>query len=125
MNPVTVDPNQLAAFGRLMAERYVDRTVTHIGIGRPVVDKQLAELSLLLRDDSFTRTRLGVRPTELADPVRASLATLEAALGRQCALRPERSSSSHVLRTGTVTRPKELGHVAVARKAAFVCDLAQ
>ncbi len=123
----------LAAFDALMAERHVGRAAARIGIGQPAMSKRLATLRLLLRDDLFTRTRTGVRPTEraieLAEPVRASLATLEAALGGHRAFRPERaertfrvSMTDHIASVLLPPLMAELGRVAphITLSARFV-----
>lgn len=123
MNLAAIDLNLLTAFDALMAERHVGRAAARIGIGQPAMSKRLATLRLLLRDDLFTRTCTGVRPTEramdLAEPVRASLATLEAALGGHRAFRPERaertfrvSMTDHIATTLLPPLMKRLGQVA-------------
>ncbi|MEM9011421.1 MAG: LysR family transcriptional regulator [Pseudomonadota bacterium] len=123
MNLASVDLNLLTAFDALTAERHVDRAAARIGIGQPAMSKRLAALRGLLRDDLFTRTRTGMRPTEraleLAEPVRAALATLESALGGHRAFRPERaertfrvSMTDHIAATLLPPLMMELSRVA-------------
>lgn len=123
MNLAGFDLNLLTAFDALMAERHVGRAAEKLGIGQPAMSKRLATLRVLLRDDLFTRTRTGVRPTErameLAEPVRAALATLEAALGGHRAFRPEKaertfriSMTDHIATTLLPTLMERLGQIA-------------
>src|SRR6201989_731971 len=87
-----LDLNLLVAFDALLTERSVTRAAARIGVGQSAMSHNLARLRLLFRDELLTRAPEGMRPTPralaLADPVRVTLAQIQAAVLQREAFDP-------------------------------------
>ena len=79
-----VDLNLLRVLDALLTTRHVTRAAERLGLSQPAASHALARLRALLDDPLFVRTPTGLTPTpraaQLADPLRAALAALEAAV---------------------------------------------
>jgi len=79
-----LDLNLLVAFDALLTERSVTRAAARIGLGQSAMSHNLARLRTLFGDELLTRGAEGMRPTPralaLADPVRVTLAQIQAAV---------------------------------------------
>lgn len=76
--------NLLVVLDALLVERHVSRAARRLGLSQPAVSNALAQLRAVLGDPLLVRAGAMMAPTEralsLAGPVRAALASLEAAL---------------------------------------------
>lgn len=79
-----LDLNLLVAFDALLTERSVTRAAARIGLGQSAMSHNLGRLRALFGDELLTRSADGMRPTPralaLADPVRVTLAQIQAAV---------------------------------------------
>ena len=79
-----IDLNLLRVFDAVYRTRNVSRAAESLGLTQPAVSHALTRLRLLLRDPLFVRSGAGVQPTakatQLAEPVRTGLASLQTAL---------------------------------------------
>ncbi len=79
-----LDLNLLVAFDALLTERSVTRAAARVGLGQSAMSHNLARLRALFGDELLTRGAEGMRPTPralaLADPVRVTLAQIQAAV---------------------------------------------
>ena len=84
MNLAGVDLNLLVAFDALMEERSVTRAAARVGLTQSAMSNALARLRVVLEDPLFKKKSKEMVPTarasQLAGPVRSSLAQLKAAL---------------------------------------------
>ena len=87
-----LDLNLLVAFDALLTERSVTRAAARIGLGQSAMSHNLARLRTLFGDELLTRGAEGMRPTPralaLADPVRITLAQIQAAVLQREAFDP-------------------------------------
>jgi len=87
-----LDLNLLVAFDALLTERSVTRAAARVGLGQSAMSHNLARLRSLFGDELFTRGGDGMRPTPramaLADPVRVTLAQIQAAVLQREAFDP-------------------------------------
>jgi LysR family transcriptional regulator, mexEF-oprN operon transcriptional activator len=87
-----LDLNLLVAFDALLTERSVTRAAARIGLGQSAMSHNLARLRTLFGDELLTRGAEGMRPTPralaLADPVRVTLAQMQAAVLQREAFDP-------------------------------------
>lgn len=92
INLARIDLNLLVALDALLAERSVTRAAARVGLGQSAMSHNLARLRTLLGDELLTRAPDGMRPTPralaLVDPVRVTLARIEALLSREEAFDP-------------------------------------
>jgi LysR family transcriptional regulator, mexEF-oprN operon transcriptional activator len=97
-----LDLNLLVAFDALLTERSVTRAAARIGLGQSAMSHNLARLRTLFGDELLTRGADGMRPTPralaLADPVRVTLAQIQAAVLQREAFDP--STADRVFRIG-------------------------
>ncbi len=88
-----LDLNLLVAFDALLTERSVTRAAARIGLGQSAMSHNLGRLRTLFGDELLTRGADGMRPTpralELIDPVRVTLAQIQAAVLQREAFDPE------------------------------------
>jgi len=93
-----LDLNLLVAFDALLTERSVTRAAARIGLGQSAVSHNLARLRALFGDELLTRGADGMRPTPralaLADPVRVSLAQIQATVLQRRAFDPSTADRS-------------------------------
>ncbi len=86
-NLARLDLNLLVAFDAMLTERNVTRAAAKIGLRQSAMSHNLARLRTLFGDELLTRTPNGVRPTpramELAEPLRAALADIQALVSRK------------------------------------------
>jgi len=84
MNINAVNLNLLVAFDALFEELSVTAAARRTGVTQPAMSNSLAQLRRLFGDQLFLRHRTGlsptVRATELAEPIRTGLRTLQGAL---------------------------------------------
>lgn len=87
-----LDLNLLVAFDALLTERSVTRAAARVGLGQSAMSHNLGRLRALFGDELLTRGAEGMRPTPralaLADPVRVSLAQIQAAVLQREAFDP-------------------------------------
>jgi len=87
-----LDLNLLVAFDALLTERSVTRAASRVGLGQSAMSHNLARLRTLFGDELLTRGADGMRPTPramaLADPVRVTLAQIQAAVLQREAFDP-------------------------------------
>jgi DNA-binding transcriptional LysR family regulator len=87
-----LDLNLLVAFDALLTERSVTRAAARIGLGQSAMSHNLGRLRALFGDEILTRGAEGMRPTPralaLADPVRVTLAQIQAAVLQREAFEP-------------------------------------
>jgi DNA-binding transcriptional LysR family regulator len=87
-----LDLNLLVAFDALLTERSVTRAAARVGLGQSAMSHNLARLRSLFGDELLTRGAEGMRPTPralaLADPVRVTLAQIQAAVLQRDAFDP-------------------------------------
>lgn len=87
-----LDLNLLVAFDALLTERSVTRAAERIGLGQSAMSHSLRRLRALFGDELLTRGADGMRPTPralaLADPVRVTLAQIQAAVLQREAFDP-------------------------------------
>ena len=87
-----LDLNLLVAFDALLTERSVTRAAARLGLGQSAMSHNLGRLRTLFGDELLTRGADGMRPTpralELADPVRVTLAQIQAAVLQREAFDP-------------------------------------
>lgn len=97
-----LDLNLLVAFDALLTERSVTRAAARIGLGQSAMSYNLARLRTLFGDELLTRGSEGMRPTPralaLADPVRVTLAQIQAAVLQREAFDP--STADRAFRVG-------------------------
>jgi DNA-binding transcriptional LysR family regulator len=97
-----LDLNLLVAFDALLTERSVTRAAARIGLGQSAMSHNLARLRTLFGDELLTRGAEGMRPTPralaLADPVRVTLAQIQAAVLQREAFDP--STAERTFRIG-------------------------
>ena len=97
-----LDLNLLVAFDALLTERSVTRAAARIGLGQSAMSHNLARLRTLFGDELLTRGAEGMRPTPralaLADPVRITLAQIQAAVLQREAFDP--STADRAFRIG-------------------------
>jgi DNA-binding transcriptional LysR family regulator len=90
------------AFDALLTERSVTRAAARIGLGQSAMSHNLGRLRLLFGDELLTRAADGMRPTPralaLADPVRVTLAQIQAAVLQREAFDP--STAERTFRIG-------------------------
>jgi DNA-binding transcriptional LysR family regulator len=93
-----LDLNLLVAFDALLTERSVTRAAARIGLGQSAMSHNLARLRTLFGDELLTRAAEGMRPTPralaLADPVRVTLAQIQAAVLQREAFDPSTANRS-------------------------------
>jgi DNA-binding transcriptional LysR family regulator len=84
LNLAGVDLKLLVAFEAIMAERSVSAAAARMGMSQPAMSNALGRLRLMLKDQLFTRTAEGMRPTaraiELAVPIAEALKKIQEAL---------------------------------------------
>jgi DNA-binding transcriptional LysR family regulator len=87
-----LDLNLLVAFDALLTERSVTRAAARIGLGQSAMSHNLGRLRALFGDELLTRGPDGMRPTPralaLLDPVRVTLAQIQAAVLQREAFDP-------------------------------------
>jgi DNA-binding transcriptional LysR family regulator len=87
-----LDLNLLVAFDALLTERSVTRAAARIGLGQSAMSHNLGRLRALFGDELLTRGADGMRPTPralaLIDPVRVTLAQIQAAVLQREAFNP-------------------------------------
>ena len=87
-----LDLNLLVAFDALLTERSVTRAAARIGLGQSAMSHNLGRLRALFGDELLTRGADGMRPTPralaLIDPVRVTLAQIQAAVLQREAFDP-------------------------------------
>ena len=87
-----LDLNLLVAFDALLTERSVTRAAARIGLGQSAMSHNLGRLRALFGDELLTRGADGMRPTPralaLVDPVRVTLAQIQAAILQREAFDP-------------------------------------
>ena len=97
-----LDLNLLVAFDALLTERSVTRAAARVGLGQSAMSHNLARLRTLFGDELLTRGAEGMRPTPralaLADPVRVTLAQIQAAVLQREAFNP--STAVRIFRIG-------------------------
>jgi LysR family transcriptional activator of mexEF-oprN operon len=97
-----LDLNLLVAFDALLTERSVTRAAARVGLGQSAMSHNLSRLRALFGDELLTRGAEGMRPTPralaLADPVRVTLAQIQAAVLQREAFDP--STAERVFRIG-------------------------
>ena len=97
-----LDLNLLVAFDALLTERSVTRAAARIGLGQSAMSHNLARLRTLFGDELLTRGAEGMRPTPralaLADPVRVTLAQIQATVLQREAFDP--STAERAFRIG-------------------------
>jgi LysR family transcriptional activator of mexEF-oprN operon len=97
-----LDLNLLVAFDALLTERSVTRAAARVGLGQSAMSHNLARLRTLFGDELLTRGAEGMRPTPralaLADPVRVTLAQIQAAVLQREDFDP--STAERVFRIG-------------------------
>jgi LysR family transcriptional regulator, mexEF-oprN operon transcriptional activator len=97
-----LDLNLLVAFDALLTERSVTRAAARVGLGQSAMSHNLARLRNLFGDELLTRGAEGMRPTPralaLADPVRVTLAQIQAAVLQREAFEP--STAERTFRIG-------------------------
>ncbi len=90
-----IDLNLLRVFDAVYRTRNVSRAAESLGLTQPAVSHALTRLRLLLRDPLFVRSGAGVQPTakatQLAEPVRTGLASLQTALSDSIGFDPMES----------------------------------
>lgn len=90
-----IDLNLLRVFDAVYRTRSVSRAAEVLGLTQPAVSHALTRLRLLLRDPLFVRAGAGVQPTakasQLAGPVSAGLASIQAALSDSVGFDPRES----------------------------------
>lgn len=95
VNLAKLDLNLLVALDALLAERSVTRAAARIGIGQSAMSHALARLRAVFSDEILTRASDGMRPTpralQLAEPVRAALAQIEAIVAPPPAFDPAKA----------------------------------
>src|SRR5918996_946566 len=93
-----LDLNLLVAFDALLTERSVTRAAARVGLGQSAMSHNLARLRALFGDELLTRGAEGMRPTPralaLADPVRVTLAQIQAAVLQREAFDPSTAERS-------------------------------
>ncbi len=97
-----LDLNLLVAFDALLTERSVTRAAARVGLGQSAMSHNLARLRALFGDELLTRGAEGMRPTPralaLADPVRVTLAQIQAAVLKREDFNP--ATAERVFRIG-------------------------
>jgi DNA-binding transcriptional LysR family regulator len=97
-----LDLNLLVAFDALLTERSVTRAAARVGLGQSAMSHNLARLRTLFGDELLTRGAEGMRPTPralaLADPVRVTLAQIQAAVLQRKAFDP--ATAERIFRIG-------------------------
>jgi DNA-binding transcriptional LysR family regulator len=97
-----LDLNLLVAFDALLTERSVTRAAARLGLGQSAMSHNLGRLRTLFGDELLTRGAEGMRPTPralaLADPVRVTLAQIQAAVLQREAFDP--STAERTFRVG-------------------------
>src|SRR6476660_7484270 len=97
-----LDLNLLVAFDALLTERSVTRAAARVGLGQSAMSHNLARLRILFGDELLTRGAEGMRPTPralaLADPLRVTLAQIQAAVLQREAFDP--STAERTFRVG-------------------------
>jgi DNA-binding transcriptional LysR family regulator len=97
-----LDLNLLVAFDALLTERSVTRAAARLGLGQSAMSHNLGRLRTLFGDELLTRSADGMRPTPralaLADPVRVTLAQIQAAVLQREAFDP--STAERTFRVG-------------------------
>ena len=93
-----LDLNLLVAFDALLTERSVTRAAARVGLGQSAMSHNLGRLRALFGDELLTRGAEGMRPTPralaLADPVRVTLAQIQAAVLQREAFDPSTAERS-------------------------------
>lgn len=101
MNLAAFDLNLLLVFDALVEERHVTRAGERVGLSQPAVSAALARLRHVFQDELFTRRRNEMVPTAralaLAEPVRAALAQVEAALASGTSFEPASARATFTL----------------------------
>ncbi len=97
-----LDLNLLVVFDALLTERSVTRAAARVGLGQSAMSHNLARLRALFGDELLTRGADGMRPTPralaLVDPVRVTLAQIQAAVLQREAFDP--STADRAFRIG-------------------------
>jgi DNA-binding transcriptional LysR family regulator len=73
MNIRSIDLNLLKVFDALMRERNTTRAASRLGLSQPAVSAALRRLRMQLGDPLFLRVQGGMRPTQRADQIFASV----------------------------------------------------
>ncbi|GAB0112915.1 LysR family transcriptional regulator [Acidisoma sp. C75] len=96
------DLNLLVAFDALMQEGSVTRAAARLKVGQPAMSHSLSTLRVLLQDELFVRVGQSLRPTAraaaLAEPIRAALRQMQAALHSSAQFDP--ATEERTLRLG-------------------------
>ena len=97
-----LDLNLLVAFDALLTERSVTLAAARVGLGQSAMSHNLGRLRVLFGDELLTRGAEGMRPTPralaLADPVRVTLAQIQASVLQREAFDP--STAERTFRVG-------------------------
>src|SRR5215475_9899760 len=92
VNLSRIDLNLLVHLDALLTERSVTRAAARVGLGQSAMSHNLARLRKLFGDELLTRGADGMRPTPralaLVDPVRVTLAQIQAAVLQREAFDP-------------------------------------
>jgi DNA-binding transcriptional LysR family regulator len=84
VNLATVDLKLLVVFDAIMSEHSVSRAAQRLGMSQPAMSNALNRLRYVLKDQLFTRTAEGMRPTaralELGPPITTALKQIRQAL---------------------------------------------
>ena len=114
-----LDLNLLVAFDALLTERSVTRAAARVGLGQSAMSHNLARLRTLFGDELLTRGAEGMRPTPralaLADPVRVTLAQIQAAVLQREDFDP--STAERVFRIGLAELDRGGGGANASRAA--------
>jgi DNA-binding transcriptional LysR family regulator len=102
INLSRIDLNLLVALDALLTEHSVTRAAARVGLGQSAMSHNLGRLRALFGDELLTRGADGMRPTPralaLADPVRVTLAQIQAAVLQREAFDP--STAERTFRIG-------------------------
>ena len=97
----TIDLNLLVAFDALISERHVSRAAHKLGRSQSALSHALARLRELFQDELFVRSQQSMQPTpralELAGPIRAALAGIDAAIHRNQTFNPAQTERTFTL----------------------------
>jgi DNA-binding transcriptional LysR family regulator len=84
VNLATVDLKLLVVFDAILSEHSVSRAAQRLGMSQPAMSNALNRLRYVLKDQLFTRTAEGMRPTaralELGPPITSALKQIQQAL---------------------------------------------
>jgi DNA-binding transcriptional LysR family regulator len=123
VNLSRVDLNLLVHLDALLAERSVTRAAVRVGLGQSAMSHNLARLRDLFDDELLTRgpdgSRLTPRALALVEPVRATLAQIQALVSRDDAFDPHTAE-----RTFRLGLPDSMEILIVPALLAFLCEVA-